>query len=504
MFGLRLDDSGMSLLSVRANPRDIGQLADGDEFHALVHFADTALFTASGAHIEVGAADMPQGALSDDNKGHDLDSDPLHPTDSRDDASSLNLVKTMTDLPDNRHALRGGASAHADRPIKPNMVAADSVAGDRHSSVGVAAALLAPERSQVALHDPRYAILASQWAAESTDGHPAKPRADEIANPGRTGGTALATGGIELAVNVQPEGSRLQFPMQNRGLDVEFVKENLQATTREARLLVSSPVAGMVADVRRAEVPDIAAKPNVVLPGHTAISGAIVRADTADEMGSGRVAQTVAHAVQHHDMRAPPPQDGRALQRSKSADLIPAKAPALVVQSDLILADRVQDTHTRDAVLSALQGVPEHAASRTQGPVPLQLPHRTAEMLQAQVLAALHRPAPNTVQIQLDPIELGRVRISLQANESGLQVHVVTERPETLDLLRKFSVDLLRDLTQMGYKELTMSFSDQREREKPFNFPADRSENSVTNHLSDGNPIQIARQAEHGGVDIRV
>ena len=63
------------------------------------------------------------------------------------------------------------------------------------------------------------------------------------------------------------------------------------------------------------------------------------------------------------------------------------------------------------------------------------------------------------LEIRLNPEELGRVRLGLQATDQGLSVIVNVERPETLDLLRR-NIDLLaQQLKDVGYDEMTFRFS---------------------------------------------
>jgi len=85
--------------------------------------------------------------------------------------------------------------------------------------------------------------------------------------------------------------------------------------------------------------------------------------------------------------------------------------------------------------------------------------HDTApQPVLAQVAEAARRLPDGTVEVRLSPEELGRVRLSLAPGDSGLVVHLVAERPETLDLMRRH-VDLLAgDLRQQGFAGLSFSF----------------------------------------------
>ncbi len=84
--------------------------------------------------------------------------------------------------------------------------------------------------------------------------------------------------------------------------------------------------------------------------------------------------------------------------------------------------------------------------------------------LRALVIEHMRPAGQSLFQIRMDPVELGQLRITLQMTEAGLHIQIMAERPETLDLMRRFSADLMQDLRQMGFSDLMMSFSDQQHR----------------------------------------
>ena len=64
-----------------------------------------------------------------------------------------------------------------------------------------------------------------------------------------------------------------------------------------------------------------------------------------------------------------------------------------------------------------------------------------------------------TVEIRLDPPELGRVQIHLTPTDGGLQAVVLADRPETGDLLRRHAAELARELGEAGYGEVSLDFA---------------------------------------------
>lgn len=84
---------------------------------------------------------------------------------------------------------------------------------------------------------------------------------------------------------------------------------------------------------------------------------------------------------------------------------------------------------------------------------------RLAPTVWAQVTDGMRNATQRRFQIQLAPAELGKVQISLNTTEAGMQVVITAERAETLDLMRKFAPDFEKSLRDMGYQHLDLSFS---------------------------------------------
>lgn len=70
-------------------------------------------------------------------------------------------------------------------------------------------------------------------------------------------------------------------------------------------------------------------------------------------------------------------------------------------------------------------------------------PHR-------QLADAIVRTREGQIEVLLDPVELGRVTVLLGSREGPEHLTVLVERPETLDLIRQNSHQLLRDLRENG------------------------------------------------------
>ncbi|KZY47402.1 hypothetical protein A3731_08105 [Roseovarius sp. HI0049] len=94
----------------------------------------------------------------------------------------------------------------------------------------------------------------------------------------------------------------------------------------------------------------------------------------------------------------------------------------------------------------------------TPGAQPPPAPAQSAPPQVMQVSAAIRGSTEGSFDIHLNPAELGKVRISLTPSDTGIMVSVLTDRPETLDLLRRH-VDLLaQDFRDIGYESASFSF----------------------------------------------
>lgn len=65
----------------------------------------------------------------------------------------------------------------------------------------------------------------------------------------------------------------------------------------------------------------------------------------------------------------------------------------------------------------------------------------------------------DTLTIALDPVELGRVEVTISQGKEASQVRIVAERPETLALLQRDQRELDRALTQAGLGDMARSIA---------------------------------------------
>ncbi len=71
--------------------------------------------------------------------------------------------------------------------------------------------------------------------------------------------------------------------------------------------------------------------------------------------------------------------------------------------------------------------------------------------------------APSTasdglIELSLDPVELGRVRMRISQNDGNVALIVMAERPETIELMRRNSEGLVGELADLGFDQIDLSF----------------------------------------------
>lgn len=129
----------------------------------------------------------------------------------------------------------------------------------------------------------------------------------------------------------------------------------------------------------------------------------------------------------------------------------------------------------------------------------------TAQNSAIQVAQAISNATHDSFDIVLAPEELGRVRIYLQPSDTGLQVVIATERPETLELLRKNIASLARALSDLGHESTSFQFEQQGRGEGQGHFVArqeGRAAGAVSEQAEELMPV-TSQQTLTTGMDLR-
>jgi flagellar hook-length control protein FliK len=82
-----------------------------------------------------------------------------------------------------------------------------------------------------------------------------------------------------------------------------------------------------------------------------------------------------------------------------------------------------------------------------------------------QISQAVSESGMKDIELRLDPVELGKVRISMSVRDGQMVATIFAERPETLDLLRRNADDLRAEFSEQGLGDASLDFhqSDQNE-----------------------------------------
>ncbi len=81
-----------------------------------------------------------------------------------------------------------------------------------------------------------------------------------------------------------------------------------------------------------------------------------------------------------------------------------------------------------------------------------------ASQISAQLPQLLTKAEKQTVELRLDPPELGRVTIHLSTNDTQVTAQVVAERVDTIDLMRRHAELLSATLARAGFSQADLSF----------------------------------------------
>lgn len=123
---------------------------------------------------------------------------------------------------------------------------------------------------------------------------------------------------------------------------------------------------------------------------------------------------------------------------------------------------------------AGLEVVPELAGSGGAVPAPSSAGAPPATLvfdaprlpLRPMAVALTARPGEQ-VELLLAPEELGRVRLVLHTGAGGVSVHVMADRPETLDLMRRNVAELAGELEAMGFADASFAFGGDAQQDRP-------------------------------------
>jgi len=133
--------------------------------------------------------------------------------------------------------------------------------------------------------------------------------------------------------------------------------------------------------------------------------------------------------------------------------------------------------------------------------------YETARLMAAQLADSFPNQTGKQIEIALNPEELGRVRMILSTSETGVAVSITTERPETLDLMRRHADLLSAELRRMGYEGIGFEFNGNSaggfDHNNEDGSPGGFAEPSILESETT-TPTKPAQTAVSGGLDLRL
>mgnify|MGYP005989114471 CR=1 FL=1 len=142
------------------------------------------------------------------------------------------------------------------------------------------------------------------------------------------------------------------------------------------------------------------------------------------------------------------------------------------------------------------------ASNASQVIVPATRAAQAQVSIMRQVAEALSSVQDDTIELQLDPEELGRVQFRMVHAEHGLVLNIIAERPETLDPLRRHAEQLSQHFAHMGYSGAEFSFQEQGQGGEERSGLGGESAPSVDADTVPDHSIQTMAPME--GLDIRI
>lgn len=316
---------------------------------------------------------------------------------------------------------------------------------------------------------------------------------------GKSGVEAISNNGLSVAATKANAHSPVASTDETASTDVDTVEGSSDGASAEKtgaghgkNTAATAPSAQAAAATAQSKADgatsDAAAKPDT---GETKTQAAATDGDdkaAAAAKAQPHAARADADKVQKADPKGPAP---AAQQENPAFSLNSVGQPPVAPPT-------VQPSHI--ALLQQASGTANTAAAVPVDGVPVQI-------------AAHAQAGKNNFEIRLDPPELGRIEVRLHVDRDGqISSHVIADRQDTLDLLRRDSGNLERALQDAGLKTsgngLQFSLRDQSSQQGQF----DQQRPTANLIATDSPPVASdivepayrALAASRGGLDIRV
>ena len=195
-----------------------------------------------------------------------------------------------------------------------------------------------------------------------------------------------------------------------------------------------------------------------------------------------------------------------AAQTRPSSGLLPNPTATTVADDIAALPDQTTVSPASD-LSPHLSGAATSPAMTLQQPAPAQaVPMSLPNTVPAQLIHHAGAAQTSAVDVLLKPEELGHVKFQIHQQGDSVRITLSAERPETLDLLRRHSDQLLQEFRQSGFSQASLSFGQwgqqQRSAPPPAEFTAARDADTEKPTIVAPNAAAAAPYG--GGLNLRL
>lgn len=184
----------------------------------------------------------------------------------------------------------------------------------------------------------------------------------------------------------------------------------------------------------------------------------------------------------------------------------PLGAARMPLSSDLVPPTEVSDADA-PAESPSRADIPSPLATAPAEPHMRQ--HRADPATQAadiarQIAPVIDRRADGVTEIRLDPVELGQLRMTVQATDATVTLTLQAERPETADLMRRHLDGLVTELRSLGYADVSIQLDGGRGGQGQDRGAAPVASHSALTAAPPDDPLPAAPRPRSGALDLRL
>ncbi|MEQ9692690.1 flagellar hook-length control protein FliK [Shimia sp. SDUM112013] len=124
-----------------------------------------------------------------------------------------------------------------------------------------------------------------------------------------------------------------------------------------------------------------------------------------------------------------------------------------------------------------------------------------------QIAENVIRQVDGSIEIRLNPEELGRVRLSVTQSEQSIVISVQAERSETLELIRRHHQELEKELLSFGFEDAQFSFFERDQHKSESSNTSNDLTDIDIDTVTEDSTVALGRaqnRRDGAGIDIRI